>query len=476
MDNLNQPTKRNTTFKYKNRDISICLMRKYRNKSDEVAPLFWRVTYDRKHKYYSTGFEFDIQEWDDFINRDLKKHKSIRKTLTRYFDLTLKPAINKLAEENEFSFEALDNILKSPINQTVNEAFENKVTSLEDNNKIGNASIYISTIKALMRFKHYSLIKRKTDKQKFIDTCIEKKHITTGKDVLVVDEEISFDEVTPIFLNKCEKFWEETEVSYATMGIYMRTLRAIINNKDGDKPFLEGEKYPFGINGKKYEIPEGGRRDIAMPIEDIWNIENFQTNNEALAIARDIFVFMFYCNGLNFGDLCRLTYKNIDAPRKEIVFERKKTLRKGEEPTYIYVPILPPMIEIINRQGNDSQDGYIFPFLNGIEPTDANERLIKRETRLKLEPINSSLKYIANELDLDPSLSTSYTRNSYITHLTSELFINPIVVRKMVGHSTKKDVTAGYVKLTPKKRREINMKLLNPEKSYSSIDTIRNIS
>jgi hypothetical protein len=39
----------------------------------------------------------------------------------------------------------------------------------------------------------------------------------------------------------------------------------------------------------------------------------------------------------------------------------------------------------------------------------------------------------------------------------------------MVGHSTKKDVTAGYVNLTPKKRREINMKLVNPGKEYSTI-------
>ncbi len=56
------------------------------------------------------------------------------------------------------------------------------------------------------------------------------------------------------------------------------------------------------------------------------------------------------------------------------------------------------------------------------------------------------------------------TRNSYISHLTGELLVNPIVVRKMVGHSTKKDVTAGYVNLTAKKRLEINSKLLNPKK------------
>ena len=103
------------------------------------------------------------------------------------------------------------------------------------------------------------------------------------------------------------------------------------------------------------------------------------------------------------------------------------------------------MVEIINRQGNKNQDGYIFPFLNGIAPTSKNERKIKEAINLALDPINSSLKIIANKLELDPEISTSYTRNSYITHLTSEMYVNPIVVRKMVGHSTKKDVTAGYM-------------------------------
>ncbi len=41
----------------------------------------------------------------------------------------------------------------------------------------------------------------------------------------------------------------------------------------------------------------------------------------------------------------------------------------------------------------------------------------------------------------------------------------------MVGHSTKKDVTAGYVNLTPKKRRQINSKLLNPNKKYTTINS-----
>ena len=270
--------------------VKVALTRKIK-KSDlgKAQPVYWRVTFKRKQVYYYTGLKYHDSEWDDFINRKLQKHKETKVDIKVYFENNIKPIIKDLVLNSSFSFEAFEAMLYNQnSNSTVNNAFENKITSLEENNKIGNASIYISTLKALMRFKHYSLIKRKVDKQKFIETCIEKKHITTGKDILVVEEEISFDEITPKFLNECEKFWEATEVSFATMGIYMRTLRAIINNKDGDKPFLEGDKYPFGINGKKYEIPEGGRRDIAMPIDDIWKIENFKTDNEALSVARDM--------------------------------------------------------------------------------------------------------------------------------------------------------------------------------------------
>lgn len=105
---------------------------------------------------------------------------------------------------------------------------------------------------------------------------------------------------------------------------------------------------------------------------------------------------------------------------------------------------------------------------NGIEPSIKNERQIRVQINLVLDPISISLKQIVMALELDPNISISYTRNSYISHLVSEMFVNPIIVRKMVGHSTKKDVTAGYVNLTAKKRLEINSKLLNPEKRYTA--------
>lgn len=461
---------------YAFRGVKVSLVRKIKNgRNKKEQPIYWRITYLRKQSYYFTGIKYDEQEWDAFLHRNLRRHAETKILLEKYFQTTIKPIIDDLAFNNQFTLAAFDArfLNKDSEEITVNQAFKHKIESLEEEFRIGSSGVYRASIKAFMRYKHFNQLRNIDEKNAFIALCKEKRHITIGKEVLDVEHTIGFDEITPTFLEGCEKFWFDTEIAPATMGIYMRTLRAIVNNRRGNKPYIDAEKYPFGVSRGKYAIPEGGRREIALPIEQIWRIEDYQTENVTLANARDIFAFMFYCNGLNFGDLCRLRYEDIDSPNNEIVFQRKKTLRKTAKPTFIYVPILPPMIEIINRQGNKEQDGYIFPFLNGIEPIERNENEIKKTIVSSLERINSSLKVIAGELELDPNLSTSYTRNSYISYLTGELLVNPIVVRKMVGHSTRKDVTAGYVNLTVKKRREINSKLLNPEKKYTAINAGR---
>jgi integrase/recombinase XerD len=454
--------------------VKVALIGKIKNReSNAENPIYWRITYQRKLAYYFTGLKFDEKEWDDFLNRKMQKHRKFKETLQSFFEITLRPVIDELAVNNSFSFEALDALLNNRTTVSVNEAFEKKIESLEMEYSIGNASIYRTTLNALKRFKYYQTLRNRKEKEEFIQICTKNKYKSKGKNKLDVQVNIQFEELTPSFFNECETFWRETEITDSTIGLYMRTIRALINNKEGETPYISEKQYPFGTKRGKYIIPEGGRREIALSIEDIWRIEDFETDHPQLLLAKDIFAFMFYCNGLNFGDLCRLRYENIDAPSGEIVFQRKKTLRKGGKPTFIYAPMLPPMVEIINRQGNKEQYGYIFPFLNGVEPTIQNERNIKRQINFALDPINSSLKQIATALELDPNISTSYTRNSYISHLVSEMFVNPIIVRKMVGHSTKKDVTAGYVNLTAKKRLEINLKLLNPEKRYAVINSGR---
>ena len=462
-------------YHYPLNGITAYLMRETRKKDKESeCSLRWCVTYKRKRAYYSTGKKLNSTDWKLFekseeADFEVKSKalylKETKKDLSDYFENKLKPAIKKL--ELNFSLDTLNRELGKSDITTVNDAFRAKIDELINDNKIGNSTIYQSTLHSLVRFKYYKGLKSREAKRLFVEKCVNKRYITRGKNILTVKSDISFSDITKKFLNEWETFLTETGLAHSTIGIQMRTLRSIVNN--GGEPYISDSLYPFGDKKEQYLIPEGDRREIALPIEDIWKIENFDTDIHSLILARDIFVFMFYCNGLNFGDLCRLQYSNIKPSTNEIEFVRKKTRSTNRKPTTIYAPLLPPMVEIMNRHGNKTQDGYIFPFLNGIEPTDKNEKQIKDAISLALNPINSALKTIAAQLNIDGNISTAYTRNSYITHLISEMYLNEIFVKQMVGHSTKKDVTAGYNRITPKKRREINSRLLNPDKEYSTI-------
>ena len=481
-------------FYYSNNGVTVYLMRDVRRKDPaDECQLKWCVTYKRERAYYSTGKSLNGEDWDlfekseepDFNFKTKALHlKETKNDLEVYFDGTLKEVVKKLVNDGIFTFEDLNRRLKDSGDISVNDAFRLRMEALNKYYKVGNMEVYKTTLNAFVKFKHYKKLRGKEEKAEFLKWCIEEKHKTSAKDFKALDDRISFKEITPKFLNECEDFWRDIEITDASIGIYMRSLRALVNNKPavkgrqetGGDPYLTGDRYPFGEKAGKYIIPEGGRREIALPIKDIWRIEDFKTDNYAVEFARDIFSFQFYCNGLNFGDLCRLQFSDINPYTNEISFTRKKTrsTKKGK-PAIIYAPMLPPMLEIINKHGNKDQSGYIFPFLNGIAPKDENESKIKQVIADAITSINSNLKIIAAQLELDPGLSTSYTRNSYITYLTSELYISDILVKQMVGHSTRKDVTAGYNNVTPEKRREINSKLLNPDKQYKPAANLKAI-
>ena len=75
---------------------------------------------------------------------------------------------------------------------------------------------------------------------------------------------ISFDSITVGFLNKYEAYLKDNGVKTATISIYMRTLRAIINNNN--KPYLKDEAYPFG-RGKYLITNSKGANKLAFNIE-----------------------------------------------------------------------------------------------------------------------------------------------------------------------------------------------------------------
>lgn len=411
--------------------ITVSLIRDVRKKNKEdICPLKWRVTYQRKQEYYPTGFSMSLVDWEDFQTKSLKKHISIRTSLDHHNDDVLKPKIKALGDKNIFTFDALNNLLGKSDILTVNDAFNAKIKSLQENDKISNSIIYQCSLNSLEKF---------------------------------AGEKISFSKITPKFLKEYQQDMEKNEIRKSTIGMYVRCLRAIINNNG--EPYLTDANYPFGKG--KYIVPTGSGREMALQLPDIHLLEAYECNDAITEQCRDMWLFSFYCSGANFNDICKFKYKNI--MNGEIYFIRQKTKSTTQDQKDIVVPILEPMQKIIDKHGNESTDkeSYLFPILN--DTTTEQERFLKTQNLIRLT--NKKIKLIAKKIGLMDGISTYTARHSYATIL-AKLRVPESFIAEQLGHS-KRTVTQNYFdSYTKEERVSFNSLLLqsNSEKQETMHD------
>lgn len=404
-------------FKGKRSGVNFALVLKARNNKDDVLiPAFWRITYERKLKYIVTGYKFSKTDWDVFCARDLQKHKDIKSTLKKYLENVLRPAIDKLVETGCFSFDALNKELGKSDIVTVNDAFRAKISELEAEGRINYSESFKYTLASLEAYK----------------------------------KTIQFRDVTPSFLKKYEKHLIDGGKTETTVGFYMRNIRTIINN-DGE-PYLKDGAYPFGKG--KYIIPKGEGRQLALRLDQIHLMQSYACD-PSIEMYRDLWMFSFYGNGMNITDVLRLEWK--DLRDGEITFIRKKTKSKRRTVVRVYVPMIRPLEEIIQKWGNKKRDGYIFPFLNGTNSE--AERIPKVRDVLRL--VNKSIQQVARELGLPDGISSYSTRHSFVTIL-EHLNVPRIYISNSLGH-TNETVTDAYANMTEKELRYKYNSLLIPK-------------
>lgn len=423
-------------FHYSNNGITAYLMRDIRKKDSEGdCPLRWCVTYKRNRRYYSTGISLNLKDWElfevsensDFNFKTKARHlKENKNDLEVYFENKLKPIIKELADN--FTFEGLGNKLGKSDISNLNEAFQSKIDDLYENDRINYAESFKSTLKSIEDYY--------------------------GKG-------INFNSITPDFLRKYEKHLLDSGKTVTTVGFYMRNLRVIING-DGE-PYLKGGKYPFGVGGYKYTIPKGERREMALELGQIHMIQAHKCESPS-EIYRNMWVFSFYGNGINMTDICRLKYSEIQ--NGEITFIRKKTKNKRRTVVRIYIPITRPIQDIINKHGNKNKDGYIFPFLNGIE----TEKQIVRKIADVTKSVNETIRHITKELNLPDGITAYSTRHSYVTIL-ERMNVPRIFIQNSLGHTTE-SVTDNYSKMAERELRFKYNSLLLPKSNDEIVKTL----
>jgi len=366
-----------------------------RAKSDGKFPLKIRITYQRQRKYYQTGYDLSLEEWNKMNGQKPRKEiKDVKEKVSEQ----LKQAEAILDGLDVFRFDAFERQYHSKSAQSLDltEAFTRYITELEGQGRIGTAESYRCSMMSLTGY---------------------------GK-------RIKLTEISPEYLHGYEQWMLKKGNSVTTIGIYLRSLRAIINNaiQEGN---MKLEQYPFGR--RKYLIPGSKNIKKALTLQDISKLYYYPAPPEgAEDKARDFWIFSYLASGMNFKDICLLRGSNIQ--QDIIVFHRAKTERtKRSKPVPIVVVLNDDLRRIISKWGNPNSlpDDYIFPILvagmTGKEQRDKIKQFTKNT--------NKWLNKICAKVGITARVTTYAARHSFSTILKNSG--TPIeYIKDSLGHSS----------------------------------------
>ena len=402
-------------FRYQKRGVTVsCILDiRHQHKNGEY-PIKIRVTYKSQSWYYPVKQSIPKNIWDEIKLINGSKYSEVWEDIEKCY-LLVKSHVSLLVDKKAFSFDQLKNSIKRIDNVSLNYLFREKIIELQLESQIGTMITYESTLNILE--KHFP-------------------------------NEIPIERVDVRWLNEFEKYLKRGR-SQATVYIHQRNIRTIINLAV-NRGYVSRNLYPFGQGGYKIKCVHGRKR--ALTDDEIKNILNFKSKSKDLRKYKDLWIFMYLCNGITVDDLIMLKYQNIYDD--EIRFVRGKTKRMTTVIKEIRVPLSIELQNIIKRWGNKPfPENYIFPLLK--RSADPTKQLARKCSLTKI--FNQNLKIIGALLDIE-NLTTTTARHSYATVLKRN-GVNVPFISESLGH-TDINTTERYLAQFEKETRKENSKLL----------------
>lgn len=374
-----------------------------RKKNNGLYPVKIEVIYRRVQKYFPTGKDVSLEEWENlWTSRKLSRKCT---SIENSFHL-VRNAVERLAEKGQFTFQRLEVILGRG-SGTVNMIMQQRMKELMNQGRINSYYRFRSTLNALEKF--------------------------AGKN-------IQLENVTPMWLRRCDMHWRKEGKNDTTINIYMKTLQNVYKTAIGEGLVREA-LYPFGKDA--YRIPSGSGRKMAL---DKGHIEavNAWKGDEETEYWRDLWMFSYLCNGINFRDMLFLRYMNIYDD--EITFVRSKTKGTRQNAVTIRAPLTRQMKDIMQRSGNGEtgeSEKFIFRHAKGNETPMQVVALVRKA----IAQCNAALKIIARDIGIAP-FSTYAARHSFATVLKRS-GADITFISESLGHSsitTTECYLAGYDK------------------------------
>ncbi len=405
--------------------ISLYLDTRRKKKSGKY-PVKLRIysTHTEKRKLLPTKFEMTESEF--------KQTWESSKTPVKYQEDKLKlQTIENYAHEvadtlSVFDLDEFERAFygsqKSNKTFDVNYYYAKAIEDFENNNKHGSASTYDSSLKSLMKFNK-------------------------GKP-------LNFYSINSSWLKKYENFMiNDLENSQTTVGIYLRSLRAIFNNAINDKT-INKDIYPFGK--RKYRIPKSKGVKKALNSEELLKLFNSKPKTKNQEIAKDFWFFAYGCNGLNVKDIAYLKYKDLSEDR--LRFVRAKTASTVSELEPVEIFLNEYTTSIINKYGTTPRknNNYIFSIINPGD--DAKKARLKIQIFTKM--INDNIKPLAKTVNVNSEISFIWARHTFATTAIRKGATMAFVGAQM-SHTNPNTTKSYFAGFEDKPKKEIADKLFD---------------
>ncbi|MBO0947360.1 tyrosine-type recombinase/integrase [Fibrella forsythiae] len=255
---------------------------------------------------------------------------------------------------------------------------------------------------------------------------------------------LRFEQITPAFLEAYETWMLRagkssqkkdglpTAASLTTVGIYSRSIRTAFNEAISKK-IVPADLYPFGRGG--YVVAAGRNPKKALKRDIIREIRSHQLEPGSMAErSRDLWVFSYLSNGLNFADICQMRWSQINYADETITVIRKKTSRtqRGNQ-IKIVATLFPETRQIIDRWGNAAKGSsdFVFPFLT----PDMDARQQRSTTKQIIKLTNKYMARLGEEIGIAEEVKTYAARHSFGSALLkSGADLN--LIKNKYGHSS----------------------------------------
>lgn len=383
---------------------SVKIIQKSKSLSNGEYPIYLQVIKNGKVKRISLNLSCPKNEWDG--NEFKKNHPNYIKR---------NQLLNKFKERayaviDEFGVNSIDFTLSEFENRfrnrrkgnavTVLEFWEEKIEDLKKSHKTGNARAYKDVKNSFFKFNK--------------------------------DKNILFRDITPKLLDKYEVYLRSNNNIDGGISLKMRTLRALFNYaiKTGDANIQD---YPFRV----YKISKLKGKNVkrALTVSEFKKFEALNLDKHPhLTDTKYLFLFSFYLRGINYIDMMKLEWKNIEDGK--VYYKRSKTGK------IFIIKILEPVQKILNYYKAQKRDTpYVFPILTKIDLTPMQVEY-RKDKMLKV--FNRELKEIASIQGINKNITSYVARHSYGT-IMKYIGVSTDVISESMGHANL-DVTNSYLK------------------------------